>query len=81
VVAVAAWTLAQLVPSPLLVAGTDHVGGGRRWQITPLLYSFGIAAEPFESSSPGRSTGKRFRGEEAVRFVARTDGSMARFGG
>jgi hypothetical protein len=48
-VAVGAWTAVQLVPSPLLVVGSDHVGGGLRWQITPLVYSFGIAAEPWRS--------------------------------
>lgn len=40
------WGLTQLVPSPLLVTGKEHVGGGVRWQVTPLLYSFGIAARP-----------------------------------
>jgi hypothetical protein len=43
------WTLAQLVPSPLLVVGSRHVGGGLRWQITPLLYSFGVAAKPWRA--------------------------------
>ena len=41
----------QLVPSPLFVVGTGNVGGGVRWQVTPLVYSFGVAAE----------TGARFR--------------------
>ena len=40
------WAATQLVPSPLLVAGKEHVGGGLRWQVTPLLYSFGIAERP-----------------------------------
>jgi hypothetical protein len=40
------WTAMQFVPSPLLVVGTGHVGGGVRWQITPLVYSFGVAARP-----------------------------------
>jgi hypothetical protein len=40
------WTAAQLIPSPLLVAGKQHVGGRLRWQVTPLLYSFGIAERP-----------------------------------
>ena len=40
------WGLTQLVPSPLLVTGNERVGGGVRWQVTPLLYSFGIAARP-----------------------------------
>jgi hypothetical protein len=40
------WVATQLVPSPLLVVGDGHVGGGMRWQVTPLLYSFGIAEGP-----------------------------------
>jgi hypothetical protein len=40
------WALAQLIPSPLYVASSDRVGGGVRWQITPLVYSFGVAAKP-----------------------------------
>ncbi|HKP61777.1 MAG TPA: hypothetical protein VJV78_33835 [Polyangiales bacterium] len=48
-VAAGAWATAQLIPSPLLVVGAGHVGGGMRWQLTPLLYSFGIAARPFRS--------------------------------
>jgi hypothetical protein len=40
------WTFAQLVPSPLYVASSDRVGGGVRWQITPFVYSFGVAAKP-----------------------------------
>lgn len=40
------WTFAQLIPSPLYVATSDRVGGGVRWQITPFIYSFGVAARP-----------------------------------
>ena len=47
--AVGVWALAQLVPSPLLVTGKEHVGGGVRWQVTPLLYSFGIAERPLRA--------------------------------
>src|SRR6187551_603422 len=47
--AVAVWAVAQLIPSPLLVIGKEHVGGGVRWQLTPLLYSFGIAERPVRS--------------------------------
>jgi len=43
------WALTQLIPSPLLVLGEHHVGGGMRWQLTPLLYSFGIAERPLRS--------------------------------
>ena len=47
--AAVAWTIAQLVPSPLLVVGTGHVGGGVRWQVTPLVYSFGVAEKPLRA--------------------------------
>ena len=40
------WGVAQLIPSPLYVASSNRVGGGVRWQITPLVYSFGVAARP-----------------------------------
>ncbi len=43
----AVWAGAQLIPSPLLVTGKEHVGGGLRWQLTPVLYSFGIAERPW----------------------------------
>lgn len=45
----ALWSLTQLIPSPLLVIGDTHVGGGMRWQLTPLLVSFGVAARPLRS--------------------------------
>lgn len=48
-VAGATWAVAQLIPSPLLVTGQHHVGGGLRWQLTPLLYSFGIAERPLRT--------------------------------
>jgi len=48
-VAVGVWAAAQLVPSPLLVIGKEHVGGGVRWQLTPILYSFGIAERPWRT--------------------------------
>jgi len=47
--AVGIWAVAQLVPSPLLVIGNEHVGGGMRWQLTPILYSFGIAERPWRT--------------------------------
>jgi len=41
------WILTQLVPSPEVAAGRDSAGTesvrfGLRWQVTPILYSFGI---------------------------------------
>jgi hypothetical protein len=47
--ATSVWAVAQLLPSPLLVTSSSHVGGGVRWQITPLLYSFGVRAKPFRA--------------------------------
>ena len=47
--AVGVWAVAQLIPSPLLVIGKEHVGGGMRWQLTPILYSFGITERPLRS--------------------------------
>jgi hypothetical protein len=47
--AAAVWAAAQLVPSPLLVVGSSHVGAGVRWQVTPLVYSFGVAAHPIRA--------------------------------
>jgi hypothetical protein len=43
------WAFAQLVPSPLYVASSNRVGGGFRWQITPLLFSFGVAEKPLRA--------------------------------
>jgi hypothetical protein len=36
------WFAAQLVPSPELASGDDGFAFGMRWQITPLVYSFGL---------------------------------------
>src|SRR5689334_2785164 len=36
------WLLTQLVPSPEVVHGDGVTRFGLRWQVTPLLYSFGV---------------------------------------
>jgi hypothetical protein len=36
------WIVTQLVPSPELAAGAGDLHFGVRWQVTPLLYSFGV---------------------------------------
>ncbi len=36
------WMIAQFVPSPELGFGGRYAVAGMRWQLTPLLYSFGI---------------------------------------
>lgn len=36
------WLVTQLVPSPEVVAGSEGARFGMRWNVTPLLYSFGI---------------------------------------
>ena len=40
----AAWAITQLVPSPEIAVGGEERGAhvGLRWQVTPLLYSFGV---------------------------------------
>ena len=43
------WAVAQLVPSPLLVMSGEHWGAGFRWQLTPVLYSFGVTAKPWRA--------------------------------
>jgi hypothetical protein len=47
--AVGIWAATQLIPSPLLVIGEHHVGFGLRWQLTPLLFSFGVAEQPLRA--------------------------------
>jgi hypothetical protein len=46
-----AWIATQLIPSPELAAGTDGALFGLRWQVVPVLYSFGIdrRLSPFRS--------------------------------
>lgn len=36
------WLATQLLPSPELALSRGTVAGGMRWQVTPLLYSFGL---------------------------------------
>lgn len=36
------WAAAQLVPSPQLVVQHDQLAFGARWQLTPVLFSYGI---------------------------------------
>jgi hypothetical protein len=36
------WLATQLVPSPEVAYGGDHARFGMRWQVTPLLFSWGI---------------------------------------
>lgn len=43
---VALWSVMQLVPSPLIVAEPHAFGGGVRWQVTPFIFSFGVAERP-----------------------------------
>jgi hypothetical protein len=46
-----AWMLTQLVPSPELGLGGQAPAVGMRWQLTPLLYSFGM----YRKLSPWRA--------------------------
>jgi hypothetical protein len=36
------WLLTQAIPSPQTLFSEDAVAFGLRWQVTPLLYSFGV---------------------------------------
>ncbi len=36
------WMMSQLIPSPQLVIDDGRTAFGARWQLTPVLYSFGI---------------------------------------
>lgn len=36
------WAASQLIPSPEWVTSTDRLKFGMRWQVTPVLFSFGI---------------------------------------
>src|SRR5437762_858810 len=43
------WGVSQLIPSALVATDGHIVQGGMRWQLTPLLYSFGVAAQPWRT--------------------------------
>jgi hypothetical protein len=45
------WMLTQAIPSPEVGVGGTSPAGGLRWQLTPLLYSFGI----YRKLSPWRT--------------------------
>ena len=36
------WRTTRLIPSPELVSGSDGTSFGLRWQVTPVLYAFGL---------------------------------------
>lgn len=61
------WVLAQLVPSPLLAFGGGSGRFGMRWQITPILYSWGL----YRKLSPWRFF--------VVEPLTRTSGSLEAF--
>jgi hypothetical protein len=41
------WLVPQLIPSPEIFAGTGGTRFGVRWQVTPILYSFGLHRRAF----------------------------------
>jgi hypothetical protein len=43
------WGVAQLIPSPVLITGSDGYGGGVRWQLTLLTYAFGLQSQRWRS--------------------------------
>jgi hypothetical protein len=36
------WGVVQLVPSPVLITGSEGYGGGMRWQLTLLVFAYGL---------------------------------------
>jgi hypothetical protein len=40
------WSVTQLIPSPELAASDGQVHAGLRWELTPLLLSFGVTEHP-----------------------------------
>jgi len=46
-----AWMIVQTIPSPEVGFGGSSVAAGMRWQLTPLLYSFGM----YRKLSPWRT--------------------------
>lgn len=82
------WVVTQLVPSPELAYGRDVARLGARWQLTPLLYSWGIhrglspwrffVAEPFVRQSG--SVELFFTPEYLVYGSSLADGAMLRAG-
>ena len=43
------WGVAQLVPSPVLVTGSEGFRGGMRWQLTPFVFAFGLQTHRLRS--------------------------------
>jgi hypothetical protein len=43
------WGVAQLIPSPVLITGSQGYGGGMRWQLTLLTYAFGLQSHRLRS--------------------------------
>jgi|GEM_PF-1541156 len=48
-VAAVLWGVAQVIPSPVLITGSDGYGGGMRWQLTLLTYAFGLQSHRLRS--------------------------------
>jgi hypothetical protein len=61
------WLVTQLIPSPEIAAGVDGAAFGLRWQVVPILYSFGIDSR----LSPFRAF--------VVEPLVRTSGSLELF--
>ena len=43
------WGVAQLIPNPVLITGSQGYGGGMRWQLTLLTYAFGLQSHRLRS--------------------------------
>ena len=65
----AVWAVAQIVPSPEIVVAENVAHFGLRWQVTPILYSFGIHR--------GQSPWRAFIAEPFVRQVGSIEGYVS----
>ena len=48
-VAAMLWGVVQLIPSPVLITGSDGYGGGMRWQLSLLVFAFGLEQNRWRS--------------------------------
>ena len=60
-----AWVIPQIIPSPELLVSSQGSAAGLRWQLTPLLYSFGRV--------PRASRFRAFVVEPLVRYSGSTE--------
>ena len=48
-VAATLWGVVQLIPSPVLITGSEGYGGGMRWQLSLLVFAYGLEQNRWRS--------------------------------